>query len=466
MSVHGSLKDIVAVLCVVVILVAPVGSLTAGIHALANSSSTVAPPWLYKGAYVNYSVNFQAQASFTLSNGSTISFSESGTGTYKAVIENISNGFANVTTIPDIAFTATSTAYNGSKESTGFEASPENSTSSSLIPLTRLNLGNFTNRLLNNLNSSFLFSPTLNANESSSPGEQYNFKGSTIAAIELKSSISSTAPVPPSTGVYGSYTVSGDSDVVVSVANQIPLKITIQMHGSASIQALQPTPGTPSSGTGQGSISLNLALIDTNMFVSAGTTQQASIPIPSYFSTIYLFSNSSIVEAATNENELMINLSGPSGTTGVLDVVISSGVMQRAGVSNSSEIQVTIDGEPYSNFTISSVGGSYLIAVYYHHSSHLVEIILGSAQLGSNQGTLSYITGGSSSGTTIGQGQISSSNPPTFSWIYVLPVVAILVIAIIIMFVKRRSKQATPPEASAQQTEVPTSPVEGPSPTT
>ncbi len=412
------------------------------VHGQTGTGQT--PTWIASGAYMNYSVGFNAQASFTLSNGSKISFSESVTGTYKVVIESVSNGYANVTTIPNVRIKGSLTSINGTTSSSQSAATPANATSSKLVPLGQLSLNNVTEGLLSSVNSSFLFSPTLNATETTSPASSYVFQGSTITVLELKSSIRATAPVPSSAGVSGSYTVTGSSDIVVSLANQVPLKVSIQLQGSASIQTLQPTQGSPSSGTGGGSLQVNIGLLSTNVDLSTGNSQQATIPVPSYSASVYVVSNSTIKSASTNGNELVVNVTGPTGTTGVLDVIISMGLMHNAGITNLNQIGVSVDGQPYSNYTITSLGGNVVLMVYYHHSSHAITVTLGSANLGSNQGTLSYVVGGPTGTGTGGTTGTTPSQGSPFSWLFVLPIVAVLIVVVLLLMVRSRSKQGRP----------------------
>lgn len=403
------------------------------------------PTWVASGAYMNYSAGFNAQASFTLSNGSKISLSESITGTYKVAIESVSNGYANVTTIPNVIIKGSLTSINGTTSSSQSAATPANATSSKLVPLSQLSLNNVTEGLLSSVNSSFLFSPTLNATQTTSPASSYVFQGSTIAVLELKSSISATAPVPSSAGVGGSYTITGSSDVVVSLANEVPLKVSIQLQGSASIQALQTTQGAPPSGTGAGSLQLNIELLSTNIDLSTGNSQQAKIPVPSYSASVYVLSNSTIESASTNGNELVVNVTGPTGTTGVLDVIISQGLMQKAGITNLNQIGVRLDGQPYSNYTVTTLGGNVILMIYYHHSSHAITVTLGSANLGSNQGTLSYVVGGPT-GTGTGT---APSQGSSFSWLFVLPIIGVLIVVVVLLImIRNRSKQGRASDSS------------------
>ena len=89
----------------------------------------------------------------------------------------------------------------------------------------------------------------------------------------------------------------------------------------------------------------------------------------------YIFSvesNSTITGLAFNPTSRVLSFlaSGPANTTGYCEVTIS-----KALVSDASGIEVYLDGNRL-NYTVSDVGGSWVLYFVYKHSTHRVEIKL------------------------------------------------------------------------------------------
>ena len=92
-------------------------------------------------------------------------------------------------------------------------------------------------------------------------------------------------------------------------------------------------------------------------------------------SVFSLESNSTISAFAFNSTseELDFSVSGPSGTTGYVNVYVP-----KSAVSDISNLKVYIDGNQ-STCSASSQGDSWLLTFTYHHSTHKVTIELDSA---------------------------------------------------------------------------------------
>jgi hypothetical protein len=94
------------------------------------------------------------------------------------------------------------------------------------------------------------------------------------------------------------------------------------------------------------------------------------------FADRYVFSvtsNSTVSALAFNSTsrELSFVVSGPSGTSGYVKVTIAKDL-----VANATDIKVYLDGSPL-NYTVTSLGDSWLLYFTYMHSDHAVTIGLG-----------------------------------------------------------------------------------------
>ncbi|MDH2900157.1 MAG: hypothetical protein PXY39_04225, partial [archaeon] len=137
---------------------------------------------------------------------------------------------------------------------------------------------------------------------------------------------------------------------------------------------------------------------------------------------------------------------GPSGTTGVLDVVVSPSLLSSVGITSASQVGVTVDGQTYTNYTITNIGGSYVFTIYYHHSSHNIALSFGNANLGTNKGSVLYVTGGSPSALSL----------TTILEIGSIAVVVVVVVLAVAFMRRRRTTSATaalaPPAPSSAST--------------
>jgi hypothetical protein len=358
-------------------------------HALAVSGGSEAPSWVTAGAYLNYTANGGFGFSVKLSNGSSISYSGNVTGSVRSTVESVSNGEANVTQVPNLMLTETLHYFNGTNQMRSLDETPANSTSSSMVSLETLNFGNLLQEELNSINSSYSFSPNLNTSLTSAPGVLYNWNGQSVVAFHLASTVSSATSIPSTEGVSGTYTLSGSSSTYIALANDILLQTTFSISGSASISNLGLV---QQSATGSGNAEFTITLASSNIDFSTGSSEQAVISVPSLSASIDVVSNSTINSAGTNGSELVVSVTGTSGTSGVMDVIVSSSMLQKAGITDSSQVSVTVDGQAYSNYTVSNLGGAYVFVIYYHHSSHNVALTFGSANLGTNSGTISSVS--------------------------------------------------------------------------
>jgi len=73
------------------------------------------------------------------------------------------------------------------------------------------------------------------------------------------------------------------------------------------------------------------------------------------------------------DRELSFSVTGPSGTTGYVDLYIPKSL-----ISDVSDIKVYLDGNPLA-YSTESQGDSWFVSFTYHHSTHEVVINLGSA---------------------------------------------------------------------------------------
>ncbi len=389
------------------------------------------PSWVLKGTYLNYTGSANWNGKISLSNSSSMSIAGNFTGSVKFYVNNLTSvagsQLANVTEIPNFVLKDMLTYFNGTTQTNDETATPAANSSSSLVPLASLNFGNLLQEELNSTTSLYSFSPTLNTSLSTAPGVLYQLNSTTqVPALHLTSSISEKNTLPSSLTVTGNYSLNGTSDIYVAMVQDIPLKEAISMQGSGNAQNLN-LGLTTQSATGSASFSATLSLASTNVDLSAGkNVEQASIKIPNFSTSLDVISNSTIEGAGTSGNHLVVNVTGTSGTTGVLDVVVSPSLLTSAGLSNPSQVGVTLNGTTYTNYTITDLGGSYLFTIYYHHSSHSIAMSFGNANLGTNTGQIE------------GLGSQGSSLPISLTTILEIVVVVIVVVAVAIIAVRRK----------------------------
>jgi hypothetical protein len=449
---NATFQRLVLVLGFSILLVSSVAGIFPGIVFGQTSTTTNAihfgggvggsiPDWAFQGAYLNYTISFSANGKLTLSNGSSLSASGSLSGSVKITVNNITNEtflgetlqLANVTEIPNFALTSKLTYFNGTSQTHDMTETAANATTSD-IPLTELNFGNLLQNELNSTSSLYSFSPTLNTSLSAAPGVLYQYNSTTkVPALYLTSSVTEKTSLPSNIlgSTSGSYSLNGTSNMYIALVQDLPLSEVVSLQGSASVQNLQLS-AIAQSATGSGSLSANLVLSATNIDLSAGSNvQQSTISIPNYSTSLDVMSNSTINGASTSGNELIVNVTGPSGTRGVTDVVVSPSLLSGAGITNPSQVGVTVDGTAYTNYTVTDVGGSYVFAIYYHHSSHVIGMTFGNANLGTNTGKVLAVTGSSAS---------SSSLMSTTTILEIVGVVIVVIVVVAIVAFTRRSR--------------------------
>ncbi len=405
------------------------------------------PNWAFSGAFLNYTGSSNWNGKLTLSNGSSMSISGNFTGSIKLTVNSVTNQ-ANVTSTPNFAIKDKISYFNGTVQTSDMTETPANA-SSSLVSLDKLNFGNLLESELNSTNQLYSFSPTLNASLSSAPGVLYQLNSTTkVPALYFKSSVSEETTIPSdlSSTLSGSYSINGSSNIYVALAQNIPLKETLSLQGSTTLQNIQ-LGLNPLSASASGSFAATVTLASTNINLSAGNNvQQSLISVPNYSTTLDVMSNSTIDGAGTSGNQIVVNVTGPSGTTGVLDVVVSPSLLSSVGITSASQVGVTVDGQTYTNYTITNIGGSYVFTIYYHHSSHNIALSFGNANLGTNKGSVLSVTGGSPSALSL----------TTILEIASIAVVVVVVVLAVAFMRRRRTTSATaglaPPAPSSAST--------------
>jgi hypothetical protein len=412
---------------------------------IAFGQGTTGSPWVSSGAFLNYTTSANWSGRFALSNGSSMSITGNVTGSFMITVNSVTSLNANITSTPNIALEDKLTYFNGTAQFNGESLTSANA-STTIVPLDQLNFGNLMQRELNSTSSLYSFSPTFNASLSTAPGVMYQYNSNTkVPALYLSSSISEQTSIPSSLlgSTTGSYSLNGTSAMYVALVQDIPLKETISLEGSATLSSLQLS-AIAQSASGSGSLTASVTLSATNVNLSAGNSvEQSTVKIPSYSTSLDVMSNSTIDNATTSGNELTVAVTGPSGTTGVLDVVVSSSLLTNAGITSTSQIGVTLDGNTYTNYTVTDVGGSYVFTIYYHHSSHKIAMSFGNANLGTNNGSILSVSGSST----------YSSPISTTTILEIVSVVVVVVVVVAVVGFMRRSKTssmqgtASPPPA-------------------
>ncbi len=403
------------------------------------------PSWIVAGAYLNYSVNGNLAAVDSLGNGSKMSVSESIAGTLKVSINGVSGNQVSITTTPNVVYKGSMTAINGSTQSQSGAAIPANSTQTTNVNLNQFSFGNEMQQLTSLANSSYGFSPEFNVTLSKNPGALYPFNSTTnYVALALNSSLSEHVTMPQQIGSGGTFSINGTMNSFTSLLDNIPLKITYSFVGTASLSSIGGIGVGGAPGLDSGTVSANfgatIQLLTTNIVLPTGNANQGVVSIPNLSASPDVLSNSTITGAGTSGNQLVVNVTGPSGTHGVLEVIISPSMLTKAGIDNVSQVQVTEDGQAYSNYTVSQLGGSYIFTIYYHHSSHSIGMTFGHANLGNNQASISSIAPSATPNTILG---MSTTEVLVFAVVVIFVVIGAIAFAMM-----RRKKQApTTPEA-------------------
>jgi hypothetical protein len=398
-----------------------------------NGSSVSTPSWIEAGNFLNYKLNMNTSVAAQIPSsqyfsGGEFEFNITMSGTMNLLVNSLSNGNANVTYSPNLVLTETFRYPNGTQSLQSQSMGAGNATTF-VVPLSSLG----SNNLWENSNlssfaglSSFL-SPNLNISVGKAPLGVYTWNGKSVPAIHFDSNITETQSLSlgQSLGSSG-FHLNGTLNGYYTAYQDIPIVTDVNLTGSIAVGTIN---GTVDS-------SLELSLVNTNIDLGSGQVSQSTVNIPSYSSSLYVLSNSTLQSSSTSGNQLLLSVSGPSGTQGYVTVVISQRILNRSGITSTSQVQVTLDGQSYSNYSVTQVGGNYIIVVYYHHSSHNLAISLGNANLGTNTGS------------------ISGPGSPFLSGDMLYLIVGVVVAAVVIVGVfaatRSRGKTATPAPTSSE----------------
>ena len=124
-----------------------------------------------------------------------------------------------------------------------------------------------------------------------------------------------------------------------------------------------------------GTYLLNAQWTGNSTFSNAKTTINFAI-LPYQEKSIFSVSSNSTVSAFafnSTSQELSFSVSGPSNTTGYVDIYVPKSL-----ISDVSNLKIFLDGNPLP-YSTDSQGDSWLLSFTYHHSIHQVTINLGSA---------------------------------------------------------------------------------------
>jgi hypothetical protein len=146
-------------------------------------------------------------------------------------------------------------------------------------------------------------------------------------------------------------------------------------------------------------------------------------------------SNSTLSSLAfdSTQDQLSFTVSGPSGTTGYVQVCIPKSL-----ITDASKLTVALDGQmvPYATFSQSDV---WLITIHYHHSTHAVVMSLNSQA--STPSPTSTAT--SSSTSTPASTSTTFENLLGGQLIFVVIIaVLVAVIAVLVILNRRKTKLA------------------------
>jgi hypothetical protein len=168
-----------------------------------------------------------------------------------------------------------------------------------------------------------------------------------------------------------------------TVISNAPVLLSYSVNEGISWTGLT-TAGTDNSGnfaavwfpSASGTYLLNAQWYGNSTFSDANTTINFAVLPYQEQSVFSVSSNSAISAFAFNSTsqELSFSISGPSGTTGYVDIYIPKSL-----ISDVSNLKVYLDGNQLT-YATASQGDSWLVSFAYHHSTHQVEIDLGSPQ--------------------------------------------------------------------------------------
>ena len=124
-----------------------------------------------------------------------------------------------------------------------------------------------------------------------------------------------------------------------------------------------------------GTYLLNAQWNGNSTFSDANTTINFAV-LPYEEQSVFSVSSNSTISAFTfnsTSQELSFSVTGPSGTTGYVDIYVPKSL-----ISDGSNLKVYLDGNQLT-YSIQSQGDSWLISFNYHHSTHEVVMNLGTA---------------------------------------------------------------------------------------
>jgi hypothetical protein len=389
-------------------------------------SSNTGTSWITAGTFLNYSVGGSFAVTLTLSNGSKASISGDVSGTYQVTVNSVQNGQASITTTPNVSFSETTKYFNGTSRVQTHSLTQANATTATKN-LGDIDFGNQMQNFVNQYNSTYFFSPHFNASKSISPGYLYSYKSTNVVAIHVSLSMSAGGSLPVSSGFSSDYSINGTLDYYRAMSPNIPLKLALSIQGSADVSGLPVSVSQVSGASATASGSLTIALNNTNVALTTGNAQQGSVNVPALSASLDVVSNSTITGVGTSGNKLVVNVTGPSGTTGVMNVIITQRMLERANVTNINQIGIVVDGNSYFDYTVGQIGDAYIFTIYYHHSSHTMDMTFGSAKLGSNTGSVSSIAPSGLFGLT-------------YTTLAIIAAVVVIIVIVGFVFITRRSK--------------------------
>jgi hypothetical protein len=181
--------------------------------------------------------------------------------------------------------------------------------------------------------------------------------------------------------ITGSLTASGTG------LSDVPILLSYSVNEGKSWTGLT-TASTDNSGnftavwfaSASGTYLLNAQWIGNSTFSDANSTINFAVLPYEEQSVFSVSSNSTISAFAFNSTsqELSFRVSGPSGTSGYVDIYVPKSL-----ISDVSNLKVYLDGNQLT-YSTQSQGDSWLVLFNYHHSAHEVVIRLGPASSSSS----------------------------------------------------------------------------------
>ncbi|MGI0084931.1 MAG: hypothetical protein ACREBQ_07605, partial [Nitrososphaerales archaeon] len=286
----------------------------------ANASSSGTPSWILAGSFLDYQISMNSSVTVNLgslsqySGGSQYSFNYTMQGTTKLLVNSILNGNANVSFTPNFTLKYSASYPNGTLYTQTQSETSANATSF-LVPLSLFGSNNvFSDSNLSSFGGLSFFSPNLNISLNRTPLGLYNWNGKSLAVIHLDSNITDNQNLSfgKNSGL-GVLSLHGTLNGYYTASQDLPLYVGLNLTGSVAIGQV----------TGNIRSALALSLTNTNIDLGSGQDQEATINVPAYSTTLYVLSNSTIQSSSTAGNQLLLSVSGTSGTQGYVTVVVS-----------------------------------------------------------------------------------------------------------------------------------------------